>query len=1137
MFNGVQKKESYHTLLKLFNPVNLYSLNGIQEVAEQDLEFNDHHHIVSFFVDLLKSFNLIQLTNSIESFRYLLEKWNEEHQETIIQESDLLEKDLIISANERVIVNPSLRFFIKENDDYNQPELEFLKIFSHSHFDCPLFTEEVWLPILEQHNEKFNHQLLEKEEILGGAADLYSVLFHNYRNIKSSFLTALQHYFSTLEYNEWEKNIEKYFYLLVEINNCEIFTSDILFVLDSTKLNILIEFVLQKLLSESEIHKIEDLEFLSRIQQVKFDGKDFLPMKDNTTQEKVEVKKSNYTYNFGKILERERFFEEFEFRSYYMRLFPEVKFIFQNLITFITPEQWEKVLIEKKSIIYDFYFYENVLFDVTQTINYDSIDLAPIIIEKLLSLDVNLNRITTVNLKRLKVDTLKFYLEIVKGEKEEYMKFLIDLYIYLTNCVQKYGKINVPIINEFRSYLIDYIQKQLNGEVFSENALKLITDERKDNEFIIFDLPVQLSKENLIVKKELAQLIKNEYLDFLNSERLFSSFFQISGLANILYSFQELDDNDLVNDVTSIIFSFDATIYEGQEDKKWTKYFSLSKRLRVHLGVLSIFLRTSEIPNKIREKLIIYVLNMYRDLKLTQLDGNCPVSWENMIFDIFSLEGESGIDQEKILWFHILCILNERETSEKQKFLNEIQMNLTFSEAVLWNKIIGDIKINLSDYSPITNGVSLGLAKKEAFFLVRSGYGNEALKYIEYVKSLIAEKHLDYLDKNFYFNVEFEALIQIGRYDEAYELADVILDNRGLSRKGLIEYLRGNYIEAKHLFNQYIGKCEILDLQSIINYSAVLIALKDNAAAVAWCEKYIEQFEQDYLLCANLACAYSEIDQLKSIYYYLVSKDLEPDYKPAIQGLLINIKEIMDKQLPHLLEQIDTFPEKVYLINQFIEVMQKSTRKIAQLSIPELEFKMINDINKSIQLQLERPTLLAKLSENELSDLIRDNCKMSMDHYGITVVREAPQGYAKVNPGEIDLFFFRNGIDYENIATGENKEWSPEKFIKQLKQLLGYLRSEGGFGFTIIFNKKVRLQTVLEKRLEILQNNFKSDSDLQPFELVGPIIDLEIHWSELKEVLLTKHKHPEKEDATFRMYHFIVNVSEERHEVAVSARN
>ncbi|MGR9527462.1 hypothetical protein ACSS31_27670 (plasmid) [Priestia megaterium] len=217
-------------------------------------------------------------------------------------------------------------------------------------------------------------------------------------------------------------------------------------------------------------------------------------------------------------------------------------------------------------MLYAFYFFENVLYDCTQTINYNSIVLAPIIIDKLLSLDINLNRITSIDLKTLKIDILKFYLETVNSEREDYMKFLIDLYIYLTKCVRKYGKINVPIINEFRGYLINYIQEQLNGETLNEESLKLIADERKDNEFIVFDLLVQLSKENIIVKDELAQLITNEYHDFLNSKRLFSSF-QISGLANILYSFQELDDSILVSNSTSIIFDFDATAYAGRGEK------------------------------------------------------------------------------------------------------------------------------------------------------------------------------------------------------------------------------------------------------------------------------------------------------------------------------------------------------------------------------------------------------------------------------------------------------------------------------------------------------------------------------------------------------------------------------------------
>ncbi|MCL5779531.1 MAG: hypothetical protein M1119_00990 [Firmicutes bacterium] len=54
--------------------------------------------------------------------------------------------------------------------------------------------------------------------------------------------------------------------------------------------------------------------------------------------------------------------------------------------------------------------------------------------------------------------------------------------------------------------------------------------------------------------------------------------------------------------------------------------------------------------------------------------------------------------------------------------------------------------------------------------------------------------------------------------------------------------------------------------------------------------------------------------------------------------------------------------------------------------------------------------------------------------------------------------------DYENIATGESKEWAPEKFNGQLKQLLGYLREEGGFGgvklYPVLFLQKLKQEYV-----------------------------------------------------------------------------
>ena len=84
-----------------------------------------------------------------------------------------------------------------------------------------------------------------------------------------------------------------------------------------------------------------------------------------------------------------------------------------------------------------------------------------------------------------------------------------------------------------------------------------------------------------------------------------------------------------------------------------------------------------------------------------------------------------------------------------------------------------------------------------------------------------------------------------------------------------------------------------------------------------------------------------------------------------------------------------------------------------------------------------------------------------------------PQGHARAKDGELDLFLYRTGECYENIATGESKEWAPEKFNGQLKQLLGYLREEGGFGgvklYPVLFLQKLKQEYVTLCRINYMQ--------------------------------------------------------------------
>ncbi|NNU78171.1 hypothetical protein [Clostridium estertheticum] len=193
---------------------------------------------------------------------------------------------------------------------------------------------------------------------------------------------------------------------------------------------------------------------------------------------------------------------------------------------------------------------------------------------------------------------------------------------------------------------------------------------------------------------------------------------------------------------------------------------------------------------------------------------------------------------------------------------------------------------------------------------------------------------------------------------------------------------------------------------------------------------------------------------------------------------------------------------------------------------------IVNQIYNAIKLRENDPGRLYLTSETELSNDIRDIVKEKLQDFNIIFEREMPTGYAKVAIGESDFYIYtyEEGI-YKILAIGENKEWG--NFENQLKQLIGYMTKDVQFGFTIIFNKNVQTNTVLSKRIEIL-NNFCVEKDGQRhFEIVGSIVECE----DMNDVLLTRHENPEKKGTYFSIYHFIINAKLiERETSALQAR-
>ena len=198
----------------------------------------------------------------------------------------------------------------------------------------------------------------------------------------------------------------------------------------------------------------------------------------------------------------------------------------------------------------------------------------------------------------------------------------------------------------------------------------------------------------------------------------------------------------------------------------------------------------------------------------------------------------------------------------------------------------------------------------------------------------------------------------------------------------------------------------------------------------------------------------------------------------------------------------------------------------------DLEDLIIKSIYNAIKKRENDPRRLIGTSETQLSDDIRDIVQQVLDCENIKILREMPSGFSKKSIGECDFYIYGydNGI-YEEIAIGENKEWG--SFNEQLKQLIGYMKVNTMFGFTILFNKSVKLQYVLEKRKKILSDFYVDVDGEKYFEVIGKIKEIK----GMDDVLVTLHKNPEKEGSYFKLYHFIVNAKlDERDKTAVEAR-
>lgn len=1130
-YNLINKKEIYKKLLRVYDNIGFSKVDN--ELKNDDLKFIDEFKIIELFIILLDSFDVTKdLSNSVRFLELEIEKWNSANPDNKMEAEYLLSKYYLVSEGGRVISNPEIWYNNMSLYTVDKECIEFIRMFSDYTHYYPLFDESRLKELIEKHNNIYETYLSE-ELFLGEHRDFHNAIFHNYRGIRDAFLEAVKIKLGRVSYGEWNSNILYYFNLLLEISSSEIDISHVIKSMDRNKKKSLVKFSFDKLLAKCS-YKIDDLNFLHRLKYVphELEGENiYKPDKSS----RLVVYDPNY-YDVNNIFDRIEAigsnFCNFTFEGSYSRLIKEIPFIFINFRDEFTIEQWEEIVEKNYSNIFIYCFLYYTLNKAHNVFDYKSIYTAPMIFDKLsrISIQHYEEGKNAVFSDFFKAEVLNFYLDYINETGVLHFNFLMDLYFYLSHQYDLRNS-NNNTADKCKDKVIEQLVEYANQESYSNLVLEKI-EKYAGEDFRAFDLYVNLEDQQKL-KYNLTFGIIKKYMHLLSSEKFYKCWYRFKGMKNLLQAIAALGGEEKSKSGLFIDFPEQFSLINDKDVVDWHKYYFLSKKLRFHIGVLCLAIKEYGWDEGTAE----YILNTYKSVRLISFNISNPLSWEETIHDNFVVSGRNAVKNDEILMYHVAELLKNKDPDYIKVYVESIRESLSYFEIILLNKALNNVVyIENKFYNNIEN-IAVGTALTNAYFLLNNGRPEEALIYIEYIEKISVNSRRGGYDDDYVNIIKYYCYIAIAQYGKAFEAAGKIKDSSiSVPKIATAQYFMGNYSIAETQFEDYFQYYES-DIEAIVNYSAVLISMNKNKDAIDWCEKHIEKYKDDYLLNANLACAYNSINKARSLYYFNEAQRCNPKYMPAIQGTLENLNDMI-RELPAVLDLIDDFENRKSLMKIFTENSQEIIRAINNANISDEEMNILKEINKAIRLTSEKPVNIEKFSENELSDVLRDYLMMSLNHYGYEVSREIPQGYAASKSGEIDLFIYNAGSEYKNIATGEVKIWGKDKFKKQMVQLLGYMHTEGGFGFTVIFNKDTRLENVLSERDAILETfSFQSEDGNEIFEKTGSIIGMECYNKNLDGVILTLHKNPELDDSYVRVYHFILNACRpERKNMAAEIR-
>ncbi|MFD2045703.1 hypothetical protein ACFSTA_18635 [Ornithinibacillus salinisoli] len=350
------------------------------------------------------------------------------------------------------------------------------------------------------------------------------------------------------------------------------------------------------------------------------------------------------------------------------------------------------------------------------------------------------------------------------------------------------------------------------------------------------------------------------------------------------------------------------------------------------------------------------------------------------------------------------------------------------------------------------------------------------------------EVHLQYIFPSFLLRDDFN------------KCKDIVYDIRDYANDGFLHNLKPIYEYALfHLFQWFIDVTDEEE-RNIIDISSLKAKSED--------DKFIIQ----------------NLNNLEAYQHFLFSDHDFLDVDNFLNIYFVAPKAIKPFNID-LNEYIDLMPGDIK--KRYLQTIEKEDLK-EDINIEELIVRIIHTAIKQKENDSRR---LMKTTETQLSDDIAHILQAILTDKGVITAREQPSGYALKNIGELDFFIYsQQNYTFNPIAVGENKEWG--NFQKQFKQLIGYMKEDIDFGFTILFNKSTRLETILKKRETFLQDfhvEFNGEKHFETIEIIKG-------YNDINEILITTHKNSEN-NTRFKIYHFIVNAYRpEREESAKQAR-